>query len=200
MTLGEKIQQLRKDRKLSQEQLALEMNVSRQAVSKWELGESIPDTDHVVMLSKYFEISIDSLLRDEFQLKEEKKESVESKSGYKKVMLIMTMSALIIGLMLSIVFWITYQSIILTSMGLIIQLIALICLIINQPLMTLEERRLCYVLGVWFTLLFPCLFLMKIIMSFYPRPRLAIVDVLLGWGLYLGSCGILTWMIKQKRH
>lgn len=40
MTLGEKIQQLRKDRKLSQEQLALEMNVSRQAVSKWELGVS----------------------------------------------------------------------------------------------------------------------------------------------------------------
>ena len=152
------------------------------------------------MLSKYFEISIDSLLRDEFQLKEEKKESVESKSGYKKVMLIMTMSALIIGLILSIVFWITYQSTILTSMGLIIQLIALICLIINQPLMTLKERRLCYVLGVWFTLLFPCLFLMKIIMSFYPQPRLAIVDVLLGWGLYLGSCGILTWMIKQKRH
>lgn len=41
MTLGEKIQQLRKDRKLSQEQLALEMNVSRQAVSKWELGDSL---------------------------------------------------------------------------------------------------------------------------------------------------------------
>lgn len=40
MTLGEKIQQLRKDRKLSQKQLALEMNVSRQAVSKWELGDS----------------------------------------------------------------------------------------------------------------------------------------------------------------
>lgn len=100
------------------------------------------------MLSKYFEISIDSLLQDEFQLKEEKKESVGSKSGYKKVMLIVTMSALIIGLILSIVFWITYQSIILTSMGLIIQLIALICLIINQPLMTLKERRLCYVLGV----------------------------------------------------
>ena len=150
MTLGEKIQQLRKDRKLSQEQLALEMNVSRQAVSKWELGEAIPDTDHVVMLSKYFEISIDSLLRDEFQLKEEKKESVESKSGYKKVMLIMTMSTLIIGLILSIVFWITYQSIILTSIGLMLQLIALICLIINQPLMTLKERRLCYVLGVWY--------------------------------------------------
>ncbi len=41
MTLGEKIQQLRKDRKLSQKQLALEMNVSRQAVSKWELGDSL---------------------------------------------------------------------------------------------------------------------------------------------------------------
>ena len=48
MMLGEKIVQLRKEERLSQEQLAMKLNVSRQAISKWELGDAIPDTEHVV--------------------------------------------------------------------------------------------------------------------------------------------------------
>ncbi|MDR3209521.1 MAG: helix-turn-helix domain-containing protein [Oscillospiraceae bacterium] len=67
MTLGEKIQQLRKRQGLSQETLAERLTVSRQAVSKWELGESVPDTENVVQLSKLFGVSADYLLRDEFE-------------------------------------------------------------------------------------------------------------------------------------
>lgn len=55
MTLGEKITHLRKKRGLSQEELAITLNVSRQAVSKWETGEAKPDTDKVVALAEYFE-------------------------------------------------------------------------------------------------------------------------------------------------
>jgi transcriptional regulator with XRE-family HTH domain len=66
MTLGEKIQQLRKTQGLSQEALAEKLTVSRQAISKWELGESMPDTENVVSLSKLFDVSTDYLLRDEF--------------------------------------------------------------------------------------------------------------------------------------
>ena len=51
MLLGEKLKKLRKARGLSQEQLADRLNVSRQAISKWELGESTPDTDNLVALS-----------------------------------------------------------------------------------------------------------------------------------------------------
>lgn len=65
MTLGEKLLELRKSKGLSQEQLAAQMAVSRQAVSKWELGEAMPDTDNVVALSKIFGVSTDFLLRDE---------------------------------------------------------------------------------------------------------------------------------------
>ena len=64
MTTGEKIQQLRKEHGMSQEQLAEKITVSRQAVSKWELGESLPDTDNVVQLSDIFDVSTDYLLRD----------------------------------------------------------------------------------------------------------------------------------------
>ncbi len=51
MTLGEKLLYLRKTKGLSQEQLASEVTVSRQAISKWELGESMPDTENVILYS-----------------------------------------------------------------------------------------------------------------------------------------------------
>ncbi|MDE6280358.1 MAG: helix-turn-helix domain-containing protein [Oscillospiraceae bacterium] len=65
MKLGEKLQQLRKQSGLSQEQLAAQLTVSRQAVSKWELDETVPDTENVVQLSRIFGVSCDYLLRDE---------------------------------------------------------------------------------------------------------------------------------------
>jgi transcriptional regulator with XRE-family HTH domain len=65
MLLGEKIQQLRKEKGFSQEQLAAQITVSRQAISKWEIGESMPDIDNVIQLSKLFGVSTDFLLKNE---------------------------------------------------------------------------------------------------------------------------------------
>ena len=73
MTLGQKIQNLRKEKKLSQEDLASQITVSRQAVSKWELDLTIPDTENIVQLSKILSVSTDYLLSDVLE-KEESKE------------------------------------------------------------------------------------------------------------------------------
>jgi transcriptional regulator with XRE-family HTH domain len=67
MTLSEKIHLLRKRKGFSQEELAGQLTVSRQAISKWELGESIPDTENIVQLSKIFGVSTDYLLHDEYE-------------------------------------------------------------------------------------------------------------------------------------
>lgn len=64
MKISDKIHQLRKQRNLSQEQLAEMLNVSRQSVSKWESGQSLPDLDKIIPLSKIFEISTDYLLNE----------------------------------------------------------------------------------------------------------------------------------------
>lgn len=64
MKINEKIYTLRKEHNLSQEELANELNVSRQTVSKWELGESCPDFDKIVPLCELFGISTEELLRD----------------------------------------------------------------------------------------------------------------------------------------
>ena len=62
MEFGEKLQMLRKARGWSQEELAQQINVSRQALSKWESGASIADTENVVALSRLFGVSTDYLL------------------------------------------------------------------------------------------------------------------------------------------
>jgi transcriptional regulator with XRE-family HTH domain len=62
MTLGKRIQELRKKINFSQEQLAEKLEVSRQAISKWELDQSTPDTDKIIQLSYLFQVSTDYLL------------------------------------------------------------------------------------------------------------------------------------------
>lgn len=62
MEFGEKLQMLRKARGWSQEELAQQINVSRQALSKWESGTSIADTENVIALSRLFGVSTDYLL------------------------------------------------------------------------------------------------------------------------------------------
>lgn len=65
MTFGEKLQLLRKQNGMSQEQLALKLDVSRQAISKWELNNSLPDTENAIQLSQLFCVSLDYLLKDD---------------------------------------------------------------------------------------------------------------------------------------
>ena len=64
MTLGAKLQNLRKQSAMSQENLAGQLGVSRQAVSRWELDISLPETENIIKLAKIFNVSFDYLLGD----------------------------------------------------------------------------------------------------------------------------------------
>lgn len=67
MILAEKISILRKQNGWSQEELAEKLGISRQSVSKWELGAAIPDIDKIINMSKLFSVSTDYLLKDELE-------------------------------------------------------------------------------------------------------------------------------------
>lgn len=67
MTLGENILRLRKALKLSQEQLAEKVGVTRQTISNWELNETSPNPKQLKLLSKIFNISIDELLENDIK-------------------------------------------------------------------------------------------------------------------------------------
>ncbi|WP_257009678.1 helix-turn-helix transcriptional regulator [Evansella halocellulosilytica] len=63
MKIGEQIRMLRKSENLSQEQLGEKLNVSRQAVYKWESDKGYPDIQNLITLSELFDISIDELIK-----------------------------------------------------------------------------------------------------------------------------------------
>lgn len=83
MELSEKILTLRKSRDLTQEQLAEQLNVSRQSVSKWESGQSIPEIEKIMLLSSIFDVTTDYLLKpseiDELSVKTEILEKQQQK-------------------------------------------------------------------------------------------------------------------------
>lgn len=65
MNISEKIQILRRDREWSQDDLAEKLGVSRQSVSKWESGKSLPDSEKILAMAELFDVSTDFLLRDD---------------------------------------------------------------------------------------------------------------------------------------
>ena len=65
MIFADKLIALRKKAGYSQEELAQQLNVTRQSVSKWEGAQSVPDIEKILQISKLFGVTIDYLLKDE---------------------------------------------------------------------------------------------------------------------------------------
>lgn len=65
MALSEKLYELRKKGGLSQEQLAEQLGVSRQAISKWESGKANPESDTLISISKFFNVTLDYLMKED---------------------------------------------------------------------------------------------------------------------------------------
>lgn len=65
MNFKDNLKKLRTEKKLSQEQLAEKLNISRQAISKWESGKAYPDIDNLILLRDIFNVSLDELMVNE---------------------------------------------------------------------------------------------------------------------------------------
>ena len=195
MLLGEKLRRLRIARQLSQEQLAEKLQVSRQAISKWELGESMPDTENLILLSKFYGVSIDYLLLNELNISSE----LETKRSRSFPIFIFGMGGLIIGLTLSIVLWCTYQSILMVSIGLIIQIISVTVVLIKQSELSSQLQRLFLMLSVWMIFPFICFYIGSLMMNFYPVSRSAMLDFIVEFIFYLVVCTGITVTLKKVR-
>ena len=76
--IANRLQKLRKEKGYSQEQLADELGISRQAVSKWERAEASPDTDNLICLAKLYGISLDELLNSDETVEEIRQNTIDS--------------------------------------------------------------------------------------------------------------------------
>lgn len=208
MTLGEKIQQLRKTIDLSQEQLAEQLNVSRQAVSKWELGESLPDINKIIQLSKLFQVSTDYLLHDEIDSDmnipavKNSNNSLKGQYGMKTLFVVAT-GIIIIGLIMSIAAQFTWQTLFSVSIGFIVQIISIMVFeSLKDRYVTEGENQLTrkkfYSLNVWFVLPFPIIILSDTIFRFIPWSYSIITAKIFKVVFYFIICRITTFILKRN--
>lgn len=181
MTFGEKLQKLRKEKGWTQEQLAAQISISRQALSKWELGTAIPDTENVVQLSKLFQVSTDYLLNDEYESDNDlpKVKEVKSNGLHQIIILLITLEVMtlvvqfIATFILQNVFW---------SVLSFLPFVAIIGGFeysfqknshVNETAVNLRKKF--YKISAWLGAYFPIRLLMKELSTLYPRPYSSIV-------------------------
>ena len=210
MTFGEKLQQLRKGRGWSQERLAEEIPISRQAVSKWESGAAAPDTENVVRLSAIFGVSTDSLLHDDFTGDEDipavkRREEELQKARNRDTAMMVLMGIMAMGLFWQLVGALIYQSHLIVLLGMTAHIVIIIAF---EALFrryqgdpeAREQRLLFWQLTVWFVSLFPCAALTRILWAFWPGPHLHIWEVLSPLLLYLPLCLVVTLLLRKKKR
>ncbi len=95
MKFNEKLIELRKERRMTQEQLAIQLGVSRQSVSKWELGECEPDISKLKEIGKLFNVSIDYLILDDEPLNDKNE---NSKDSFYNITIIKILPSVVIGI------------------------------------------------------------------------------------------------------
>ena len=159
MPLSEKIQTLRKERNLTQEALADQLNVSRQALSKWELGASTPEADKIVQLSEFFNVTTDYLLKD-VEVNHNTKKFISNP----RVIILLSTALSLIGLIVALAMGldgasIFYMSFTKVAAGLIFQVLSILDFeLLLSPLAKKEHksiRSIFYGINTWIITLIP---------------------------------------------
>lgn len=118
MEFKDKLLKLRKEQGLSQQELADQLHVSRQSVSKWELGESQPDINNIKILSDLFQVSADYLLKDDI-VTNQKDEAICQK------VFVIALLIVLFGVICSQMLWKEYQDAISLLIGMFIQIVGI---------------------------------------------------------------------------
>ena len=208
MNMADRIQYLRKNKGISQEELADKIGVSRQAVSKWESEQSTPDIEKVILLSDFFDVTTDYLLKGI--------EPVPANATEKSDARIFSLVGSVlnfIGLVTAIMIWKEEQTSISVAVGLILMAVGIMTFVIGQFIGKNKEKALFWfwIVNIWIITLIPisCIFnfLQGIIFrhwwTFTPIPQLgnSIGFYMLCWGVYFVFCIIvdLLLIIRTKQ-
>ena len=127
MNMADRIQHLRRSKGISQEELADKVGVSRQAVSKWESEQSTPDIEKVILLSDFFDVTTDYLLKGI----EPVSENITKKSDARIFSLVGSVFNFI-GLVVAIMIWKEKQTSFSVAVGLSLMAVGVMIFVIGQ--------------------------------------------------------------------
>ena len=201
MNIADKIQHLRKQSNLTQEQLADKLNVSRQALSKRELGVSMPEADKIIQISDLFSVSTDYLLKDSIETLE--KSSIRQ-IDLRSIMVLSTATVLIGLIFMVSIFDHMYIGFILQVMG-----VAMFEFFINQQKSPDHRslRSFFYTINLWLIAFVPYLLLYRMggwkIFSLIVPMKYEHFSLLFMFGSYIAIClisSLLIYTFYRKRE
>lgn len=202
MKLSDKIIELRKSEGMSQEELAEKLNVSRQAVSRWEMGTAMPEATNILQLSKLFNVTADYLLNDEYRSDDDLLKVKEVKSvGLHRIMVVLVA--------LEVMIFISQFMTVIILQNLFFGVLSFIPFIAmlgafeyvyqknkeNDAITPFRKRF--YIISTWLGTYFPLRFLVKILIIFYPRPINSFMLEIVINVVYLIIATLITLKIKK---
>ena len=201
MNLSDRIQYLRKARGISQEGLADQLGVSRQAVSKWEGEQSMPDLDKIISMSDYFEVTTDYLLKGiEPVVQKEEEKSIEHRRIASKICYQLSLGFVGLCIILSIILADFLKISVLLTPVLIVQVVGLLVWETGRNLSEVRPSFQVKLALILFLLFVPLGFLSNVLFplgKIFPYPTsLAASLTFVTFYLILGVC-ISLFLKKQ---
>ena len=204
MTLSEKILTLRKGRGMSQEELAEKLNVSRQAISRWEMGTAMPDVTNVLGLSKLFGVTTDYLLHDDYQSDKDLPQMQKIETDSLRQTMIFLISLEVMALILQFTAFVYLCNV---TFG-VLSFIPFVAAIggfeyayakkgHGAGTQTIRFRKQFYKISVWLGTYFPIRVLVRTLLVLYPWPYYTLVRDCLIVVLYLMTSLFITWKIEK---
>ena len=206
MKLSDKLIGLRKSAGMSQEELAEKLNVSRQAVSRWEMGTAMPDAVNILQLSKLFHVTTDYLLNEEYESDADLPQvrAVKADGVHQGMILLVTLE--VMSLILQFTAAILLQSTFFT----VLSFLPFVAAVGGfeyayqkkadaQNEKTRQFRRRFYEISVWLGLYFPLRLLVQAVMNCYPRPYDTLVLEGVLAAVYLLTAALITLRIEKQR-
>lgn len=206
MKLSDKLIGLRKSAGMSQEELAEKLNVSRQAVSRWEMGTAMPDAVNILQLSKLFHVTTDYLLNEEYESDADLPQvrAVKADGVHQGMILLVTLE--VMSLILQFTAAIVLQSTFFT----VLSFLPFVAAVGGfeyayqkkadaQNEKTRQLRRRFYEISVWLGLYFPLRLLVQAVMNCYPRPYDTLVLEGVLAAVYLLTAALITLRIEKQR-
>lgn len=206
MKLSDKLIGLRKSAGMSQEELAEKLNVSRQAVSRWEMGTAMPDAVNILQLSKLFHVTTDYLLNEEYESDADLPQvrAVKADGVHQGMILLVTLE--VMSLILQFTAAILLQSTFFTVLSFLPFAAAVGGFEYAyqkkadaQNEKTRQFRRRFYEISVWLGLYFPLRLLVQAVMNCYPRPYVTLVLEGVLAAVYLLTAALITLRIEKQR-
>lgn len=205
MNIADRIQTLRKSRGISQEELADKIGVSRQAVSKWESEQSSPDLEKIILLSDYFDVTTDYLLKGIEPVEDEPKTKADA-----RIFSVLATVLNFIGLLAAIIIWEVERTSISVLGGFIIMAVGCMCFVIGQFMGTNMEKSafMFGLINVWLLSLMPISSIFNFIQgirwgnwwTFVPVPQLrnSIGAYIMCWAVYFAVCVCVDLIILKR--